>query len=273
MSRSCKNVHPATLCQLSLLISFLTLLLAADAHALTAREIVDENAKRYRMESFRSGVHITKMQGTKVISSHFLWIMGMSDDDMTSLFVEFEEPEEARGMRFLIRYPTTGGSSTVKAFVFIPTTGAEVPLKSGGARDVGGTGMTVEDFRGFVPSTDGELKLAGEETINGRECYVIAVSSPSGELANRIWISKQHFLVVKTETLSPEGTTEREFRVTEFFVAQDGKMWPRKEEILIPKEGVRIIVDQQGGLYNVALPEELFDPATFGKFQWRISTE
>lgn len=233
---------------------------------------MDENAKRNRVESFRAGAEITNMKGARIISNHFLWIMGISDQEMTSLFVEFDEPEEARGMRFLLRFPATGGSLTSKAFVFIPATNAEVPLKPGDSRDVGGTGMTVDDFRGFVPSADGELKLLREEKIGDRECYVIAVSTPSGQTTNRIWISKQDFLVVQTQTLSADGMVEREFRVIEFFVAQDGKMWPRKEEILIPKDGVRIIVDQQGGVYNITLPEELFDPAAFGKFQWRIPT-
>lgn len=272
MSIPSKNASPKTLYHLLLLIAYLTLAFSSEASALTAREIIDENAKRYRMESFRVGAEITNMKGTRVISSHFLWIMGMSDHEMTSLFVEFDEPEEARGMRFLLRFPATGGSSTSKAFVFIPATNAEVPLKPGDSHDVGGTGMTVDDFRGFVPAADGDLKLLREERIGDRECYLIVVSTPSGQPTNRIWISKQHFLVVQTQTLTADGTVEREFRVSEFFVGQDGKMWPRKEEILIPKDGVRIIVDQQGGVYNITLPEELFDPAAFGKFQWRIPT-
>ena len=253
------------------LLLILLLPFPSDVRALTVQQIMKENATRYSMESFRVGVDITTLKGKKNVSRHFLWVMGMTEQGTTSLFVEFDEPEEARGMRFLFKYPAQESSSANKAFVFMPATRVAVPLKAGDSPDIGGTGMTAEDFRGFVPDPDGELTLEREENVDGRNCYVILVSDASGKPVKRIWIAKEQFMVVKTETLGADGSLERQFRVTEFFTAQDGKMWPRKEEIFVPKDGIRVIVDQQGGVYNVSVPEELFDPATFGTFKWRIA--
>ena len=128
--------------------------------------------------------------------------------------------------------------------------------------------MTVEDFRGFVPAPEGELRLLEDEKIDDRECYLISARL-EGKQTDKIWITKDQFLLVKTQHLDMQGLLEREFKMLDFFTTQSGKMWPRKEEILVPKDGVRIIVEQQTGVYNVEVQKELLDPKTFGTFKWR----
>jgi hypothetical protein len=254
------------------ILHVLSLVCVSWACAITAEEVINENEKRNALESFRVGLQITNKKGSEVVSSHFIWVAGATDQGATSLFVEFDEPEEAKGMRFLLRFPSKGSPDPSKVFAYMPATGITVPMKPGDSRDVGGTGMTVDDFRGFVPAPEGKLRLLEDERIGDRECYLISASL-EGKQTDKIWITKDQFLVVKTQRLDAQGTLEREFKALEFFRTQSDKMWPRKEEILVPKDGVRIVVEQQTGVYNIEVQKELLSPETFGTFKWRTAPQ
>jgi len=239
------------------------------AHSMTPNGILDESWRRSMVDSFRMGVEVTNNKAGKALSRHYFWVVGRTDDNGTSMFVEFEEPEETKGMRFLFKYPQEARGQAPKAFVYLPVTGTAIPMKVSATQDIGGTGMTAEDFRGFVPPAGAEPKLVGREKVNERECYVLEVESPEEKRKSRIWISVDHFLVVKNQKISDQGNLEREFRVVEFFTTQDDKLLPRKEEIYVPKDDTTIVVEQQSGVYNIDIPGELLDPETFGIFQWK----
>jgi len=254
-----------------LLISAVCLLLGSskDLFSVTPQEILDEHRNRSTVDTFRSGVKVTNTKKTKVVSQHYFWIVGITNANGTSMFLEFDEPEDAKGMRFLLQFPPKGTAGRVKAFVFVPATGVAVPIKMGNALDLGGTGMTPEDFRGFAPVAEGDKRLLHDQKLGEKDCYVIGVYDSGGKQTDEIWLTKDQFLVVKTKKLNSDGTLAREFTVVDFFEAKDGKVWPRKEEIRVPKDDVRILVEQTAGVYNIDLPEELFDPATFYTYQWR----
>jgi hypothetical protein len=254
-----------------ILIEAVCLLLGSsgDLFSLTPQEILDEHRNRSTVETFRSGVKVTNTKKNKVVSQHFFWMVGTTDANGSSMFLEFDEPEDAKGMRFLLRFPPKGTAGRVRAIVFVPATGVAVPIKMGNELDLGGTGMTPEDFRGFSPVAEGDKRLLQDQKLGGRDCYVIGVYDSGGKQTDEIWLTKDQFLVVKAKKLNTDGTLAREFTVVDFFEAKDGKVWPRKEEIRVPKDGVSILVEQTAGVYNIELPEELFDPAKFYTYQWK----
>lgn len=267
MGITCSRIGP-------LLVTVALVCLTSPVFGISAREILDESARRNLMDSFRVGVLIKNLKKTKMVSEHFLWLVGVNNSDGTTLFIEFEEPEEARGMRFLSKFPPRDSVDRPKSFSFIPVTGAVVPMKVGDtSADVGGTGMTIDDFRGFVPATSGEPKILREEDVGDRRCYVIEAQTQGTDHRTLIWISKEQFLVVKTQRFSSTNKLEREFLVLEFFTTDDGQLWPRKEEILVPRDDTRIIVEQQAGVYHMHVPEDLMNPETFATFKWRVQAE
>ena len=254
---------------LYLIVAGWSVFLSVPTQAMTANEVLDECSKRSTVDSFRMGVEVINIKAGKTLSKRYFWVSGRTDDKGTSMFLEFEEPEEARGMRFLFKYSNQAQGQAPKAFAYIPVTGSAIPMKVSASQDIGGTGMTADDFRGFVPPTGAEPRLLGREKISGRECYVIEMQLPQEKRKSRIWISVDQFLVVKNQKISDEGKLEREFSVVEFFTTKDGKLLPRKEEIYVPKDDATIVVEQQNGLYNIDIPDELFNPETFGVFQWK----
>jgi hypothetical protein len=240
-----------------------------DLSAITPQEVLDGHAKRGEVESFRTGVQVTNMKGNKEVSRHYFWVAGVTNTNGTSMFLEFDEPEDAKGMRFLLQFPPKGSGGKAKTFVFMPATGVAVPVKMGDTLDIGGTGMTPDDFGGFAPVAKGEQRVLPDQKLGQRPCYVIGVYDSGGRQTDEVWFTKDQFLVVKTRKMNAAGELEREFTVVDFVLAKDGTLWPRKEEIRVPKDDVSILVEQQSGVYNIDLPEELFDPAKFHSFPWR----
>jgi hypothetical protein len=251
-------------------IAFVTifiLYLPVAAWSATAREILEEAAKRGLGESFRAVLTIKSYKGQKLASTHTLWLMGAMADHTGKIFLDFDEPHESKGLRFLL---IVSQGSPLKAFMFLPATKKTIPLAADDPSvDLGGTGLTVEDIRVFLPKGGEKEAIVGEEKIDGRECYKINVSSPETEGDRLIWISKKDLLVLKTANVNTKGKIDRVMKVTEFFKTAKGNEFPREERITIPDRGITIRVRQENAVFDVPIPDELLDPKTFGAYKWR----
>jgi hypothetical protein len=261
------------LCRLSVIVTFLllagSLCLAPVADALTAREILKESAKNNLFDSFRMGVNVKTFKGDKLLSKHYMWIMGLATPEKTSVLVEFEEPKQAKGIRFLFLYPSQGSNSQDrKGFMYVPATGVTVGL-GGKSSDLGGTGLKMEDFGEVIDSDEATAKILKEEKLGERDCYVIRVKPSNGNPELICWISKKKFLLVKSQQLGRNGKVVREVRALKFFITSTGKEWPRKEEVLVPKKRMRIIAEKVAGVHGIQIPSQLMDQKTFGAYQWR----
>jgi hypothetical protein len=69
--------------------------------------------------------------------------------------------------------------------------------------------------------------------------------------------------------LDAHGKAKRIFKVTELFKTEQGKEFPREEEITIPDKHTVVKLRQEGAVFGIELPDELLNPETFGSFQWR----
>jgi hypothetical protein len=235
--------------------------------ALTAPEILEKVGKESLGESFRLTLSSKTIKGNKTISSHRLWLMGKLGKETGSFFLDFEEPEESKGLRFLLKVAL---GKEPMAYMYLPATGKTLPLAiDDPSVDIGGTGLMTEDIQGFMPAGDEKSEIVKEEKSDGRECYVIRVSRPGEKDQRLIWVTKNNFIVLRSETLNPEGKVTRALRVVEFFQAAEGKEFPREEEITIPGKDTRIILRQEQAVFDVEIPAEVLDPATFGTFKWK----
>jgi hypothetical protein len=191
-------------CLLLVLSAVALLCLPSGVQAMTAKEILDQVAKKNFSESFRVALTIKTVKGKKTTANHSLWVVGKIDQQETRFFIDFEEPPESKGLRFL--FETEPGKEP-RSFMFLPVTGKTVPLGMDDTSvDVGGTGLSVEDLQGFIPKPGEKESILREEKCNGRDCYVIAIEMAEGKGQRQLWISKEDFLVLKTQQIDPRGT-------------------------------------------------------------------
>jgi hypothetical protein len=236
-------------------------------HCMTAQQILDEVVKQNFLDSFRVVLGVQTFKGKKSISKNALWLMGQTHERDSDFFLDFDEPKESKGLRFLIRLKPDKEAS---AFMYLPATGKTLPLAvDDPSVDIGGTGLSMDDLQGFVPKGGETMALLKEEKVEGRDCYVVRVSLPGDGGERLLWVSKQGFLVMKTQHMDTKGKVKRIFRVVEFFQTEKGTEFPREEEITIPERDIRIRVKQEHAVFGIELPEEVMDPEKFGAFKWR----
>jgi hypothetical protein len=266
-----KGLHTARICRRNLvrsvLILFFLFALPTGILAMTAQEILGQVGKQNFNDNFRVFVTVKASKGKKVISNHSLWLTVKVDQGKSSFFVDFAEPQESKGLRFLFRDEL--GKET-SAFMYLPATGKTVPLDVvDPSVDVGGTGLTIEDLQGFIKQTSSKEELLREEKLDGRDCYVIRIPIPETKGERLLWVTKDGLLILKNQQLDAQGKTVRTFKVTEFFKTEQGKEFPRQEEVFIPAKGVRINVRQENAVFGIEVPEETMDPDKFGTFLWK----
>jgi len=251
-----------------LVVSALSLLyFPGDVCAITAQEVFEEALKRNLGDSFRVVLTINTFKGKKAVSKHSLWLMGKTSQDSSHFVLDFDEPEESKGLRFLIIL--TKGKAPA-AYMYLPATKRTIPLAADDPSvDLGGTGLTMEDIDVFHLKGDEKSKIVGEENVHGRACYKIQVSVPGESGARYVWVSKEDFFVIRSENVDAKGKIERKLDVLEFFKNAQGKEFPREEEIEMPRRHMRIRVRQEHAVFGIELPAQMLDPKTFGTYSWR----
>jgi hypothetical protein len=234
---------------------------------MTAQEILEQVAKQSFSDNFRVVLTLKAFKGQEVISSHALWLIVKAQQGNVSYFLDFYEPKESKGLRLLFleqagQEPTT--------YMYLPATGKTMAVTvDDPAVDVGGTGLTTEDFQAFFSKAQPEEPVLREEPLVGRECYVIKIPIPQSKGERLLWVLKDCFLVVKDQQLDGQGNILRTFVVTKFFKTLSGKEYPWEEEITIPGKGIRITVRQDNAVFGIEIPDEVTDPEKFGTVEWK----
>lgn len=253
------------------LIFALTLLIAlaapaASVHAITAREILDQVLKQNFADTFRVAVTIRTFHNKKQSANHELWFVSRTKGDTTAIFVDFEAPPDSKGLRFLF---LVRAQKQPEAYMYMPSTQKTLPLAiDDQGSEIGGTGLTMADIQAFAPQSGQEESLVKEDPIDGRPCYLIRLTSPDRPGARLIWVGKEFPAIVKSQELDANGKVTRTFRVVEFFRNEQGREYPRVEEITVPSKNIRIEVRQEHAVFGIQIPDEITDPQTFGTFRW-----
>jgi outer membrane lipoprotein-sorting protein len=234
----------------------------------SAKEILDDVVKKNFQDSFRVALEVKTIKAGKQVSEHELWLIGKKIEGGNAFFLDFDKPEESKGLRILFRLFE---EKKPEAYMYLPSTKKTLPLAvDDKSADIGGTGMTVGDFHGFIPRQDANQEIVKEEKVDGRECYVIKTTAPDNPGHQLIWITKDDKLILKTEHFNEKGKVERSFKVVEFFKTEKGQEFPREEEIEIPAKKTKIRLRQENAVFGVEIADELTDPKQFGTYKWRI---
>jgi len=235
---------------------------------MTAKEIIDKVMASHHGETFRAVLKVKTFEGKKQVSGHSMWVVGQIEPEEIALFVDFTEPEESKGLRFLARMKP---DEKPQAYMFLPATGRTVAIDvDDPSTDIGGTGLTIADLQPLIPKKGEKQALLKEEKVDGKDCYVISVSSPDGKGKRVVWVTKDQLDVIKMNQQGPDGKVVRALKIEEFFKTKKGRYYPRREVITLPQQEVTIKVRQEHGVYGIIVPEELLDPKTFGKYKWRM---
>jgi Outer membrane lipoprotein-sorting protein len=252
---------------LFVVIGLILLCIPAVLQAMTAHEILEQVFKQNFSETFRVVLTVKTMKEKKVLSNHVLWLAGKASKEKSTFFLDFDEPKDSKGLRFLFEMQR---GEAAKAFMYLPAAAKTLPLDvDDPSVDIGATGLTMEDIQGFIPESGEKETILKEENVDGRDCYVISVSRSDGKGERLVWVTKKDFLVVKSQQLDAQGKIERTFRVVKFFKTEKGKEFPREEEITIPQKRIRIQLRQDNAVFGIALPDEIMDPTKFGTFKWK----
>jgi hypothetical protein len=252
---------------LFIVIGLILLCIPATVQAMTAHEILEQVVKQNFSDTFRVVLTVKTLKGKKVLSNHVLWLAGKIKQDKSTFFLDFDEPKDSKGLRFLFEMQP---GKAPKAFMYLPAAAKTLPLAvDDPSVDIGATGLTMQDIQGFMPETGAKESILREEKVDGRDCYVISIAMPDGKGERLVWVTKKDFLVVKSQQLDAQGKVIRAFRVVEFFKTEKGREFPREEEITIPQKGIRIQLHQDNAVFGIALPDEIMDPTKFGTFKWK----
>ncbi|MEW6113050.1 MAG: outer membrane lipoprotein-sorting protein [Thermodesulfobacteriota bacterium] len=253
---------------LFLIAAALLLMAPTGAWALTGAEILDQVAQKGIGEGgFRISLQVETTKGKKKLKDHTIWLMGRVKPDETSFFIDIEAPPDARGTRFLFKVRS---GQKPEVYMYAPSTGKTTQLnQSNPLVELGRTGLTMEEILALAPQGDETATLAKEEVVDGLPSYVIRIASPGQPGERLIWVAKDDFFVLKSQQVDAGGKVSKSFRVVEFFKTEQGRTFPRAEEILMPEKGLRIKVRQESAVFGIEIPEEVLNPQTFGAYRWR----
>ncbi len=234
---------------------------------MTAEEILKKVAEQGFKESFRAALTIKTFKGKNPPTTQTLWVCGKLIGDQSDFFFDFDEPKESRGLRFLLQ---TRPEQAPKIFMYLPATQKTIPVVTDDpSSDIGGTGLNTDDILGFVPNPKEKYSIAGEEKVGGQDCWIIKFVRPDDKGERLAWVRKQDFTIVKSQDMDSSKKVNRTYRVIEFFKTEDGREFPREEEITMPKRNIRILVRQENAVFGVELANALFDPKRFGTYKWK----
>ena len=251
----------------AIVAALMLVILPSGSHALTADEIVKKAISSHYGETLRAVVRVTNFQGNKERSKHVLWLMVQVEEPESVVFMDFTEPPESKGLRLLCRIKPR---NKPEAYMYLPASGQTVQVDvDDPSTDIGGTGLTIGDFRPLIPKEGEKKKLVREEKTEGLECWVVEITVPGSKEKRLVWISKEQLNVVKVEQFGANGKLQRTLRVIKFFKTRKGRLYPREEIVSIPGK-TKIRVRQDGAVWGIVIPKELLNPKTFGTFKWRM---
>jgi hypothetical protein len=234
---------------------------------MSAEEILKKVAELSFKENFRLALTIKTYRGKKNDSTRSLWVSGRLKQDKADFFFDFDEPQESKGLRFLLQIQP---NQLPKVFMYLPATGKTLPvITDDPSADIGGTGLNVDDILGFAPKPGENYSIATDDKVDGQECWVIRINRPNNGGERLVWVRKKDFVIVKSQDLDANKQVTRTYRVTDFFKTEDGREFPREEEITMPKKNTRIVVRQEHAVFGIDLSDQLFNPEEFGTFKWK----
>lgn len=183
------------------------LLSAASLSALTGKEIMQEASDSNEADSTHSLVDLKLIDKSNSMSTRIIEMFGKknSKDESLSLII-FHSPASVKNTRFLSLENKGRGSDQ---WIYLPALKKVRRIAAGeGNKSFMGTDLTYDDM-GSRNIEDDTHKLAGENKVNGRACYVVESIPRNGtksQYSKRIsFVDKERMIPLKMELFDKEG--------------------------------------------------------------------
>jgi outer membrane lipoprotein-sorting protein len=185
------------------------------------------------------------------------WIQGQD-----KAFTEYLDPPREKGTKML--------KLADQLWMYAPDTDRTISISGHMLRQsVMGSDLSYEDMMEDRRLRSAyEARVAGEEAVDGRACWIIEMTSKGGEAAyqsRKSWVDKERFIVLKEERFAKSGKLLKDVTV-QSVIRVDGR-W------VAEKATFRDVLKQGGGTefkvvsveFDMAIPEALFSKASLRK--------
>jgi len=129
-----------------------------------------------------------------------------------------------------------------------------------------GSDLSYEDFmEDPILNNLYDSEVTGEEDINGRPCYELALKAKVDEIAydsRKLWVDKEWFLPMREERYAKSGKLLKLVEIDE--VMQQGERWYPKRVTFKDtlKRGDGTVMEIESIEFDVDIPEYLFSKAS-----------
>lgn len=177
-------------------------------------------------------------------------------------FVRFEEPARDRGTKYLKR----GG----QLWVYLPS--AEKVIRISGhmlRRSMMGSDFSYEDFLDApVLTRDYDAKLVGEESVNGRPCWILDLDARVRRVTyprRKLWIDRESFAPRRSELFARGGRLMKRMEFSEDRRIGD-RVYPTRYLLQnLLRRGTRTIMTLEELEFDVPLPPGIFSQSQLRK--------
>lgn len=226
-----------------------------------AEEIVREAKTQMNIDSVGTRAKMQIQNAGKTIT--VLVIDQYSSKDKNGLqrtLIEFKEPANARGTRFLMLEQKNGKTDQR---IFLPALGKvrRIAAESESEESFMGTDFSYSDIS-FITRDSGldTFKILKEEELDGKKCYLIeAVSKDENYVYSKtlLWVEKENKRFWKAEFYNKKGILVKIIELSGYKNIQN-VMTPTVTKLTTVAANTSTVIELEKVKYNMNIPERVF---------------
>jgi len=178
------------------------------AFAQTGPSVMQKLQDSQKATSSAMDIKLSLVEPNGEVRERRIQTLTLTENDLTSTITVFLSPASVKNTRFLTKEKKGGGDDQ---WIFLPAIGRIKRIAaSEGSGSFMGSDFSYSDMASTTYDVDeAEHTLIGEESIYGREAYIIEsiplAASDYGKTV--IWVDKEHYLPLKVEFYAKDGKT------------------------------------------------------------------
>lgn len=215
-------------------------------------ERVDDNFYAENRISVSSMI-IKGVRGTRTVKAKS-WVQGMD-----KAFTEYLSPAREKGTKML--------KIKDELWTWTPSTDRIIRIAGHMLRQsLMGSDVSYEDFMEDPKlSNIYDVVVTGEETIDGRSCYVLDLKAKKDGVAyyfRKLWVDKERYIPLRQDWFAKSGKLLKTIKIHEVFKV-DNRWYPKRmtfKDVLKKGDGTEFIIESID--FNVEIPEHIFSKAS-----------
>jgi len=215
-------------------------------------ERVDDNFYAENRISVSSMI-IKGVRGTRTVKAKS-WVQGMD-----KAFTEYLSLAREKGTKML--------KIKDELWTWTPSTDRIIRIAGHMLRQsLMGSDVSYEDFMEDPKlSNIYDAVVTGEETIDGRSCYVLDLKAKKDGVAyyfRKLWVDKERYIPLRQDWFAKSGKLLKTIKIHEVFKV-DNRWYPKRmtfKDVLKKGDGTEFIIESID--FNVEIPEHIFSKAS-----------